>query len=443
MPDHKARTSLFIAMGLIWLYSLYRLLADFGQSDFYSFFPWLSLGFGSYIIILYQKYSFKYLIVLGIFARLMSFFFFPALSDDIYRFFWDGSLCLSGYSPYGLLPSEALQIGLETLDEAVFEKLNSQQYYTIYPLVSQGYFALASLGGDVEQASMTLKVLFFITEIAGLYFIIRLLKEWDMPFHKLSVWWLNPLVIIEAYGNLHFELVMWVFLVISVYGFVRQRWILGGLFMALSVGVKLLPLMLLPWFLWQSIKRKNLIFTGSFLTFSMLIFWPVLMSFEGLSLWQSVDLYFRKFEFNASIYYIMRYLGQVVTGYNLIAYIGPLLGALTIVFILKMSLTPVFSHSKNIYYVALFSWTIYLMLATTVHPWYVLVPLGFSLFTSLTYPVLWSYVAMWSYSHYMTGNNAEHYGWISASYIVLFVYMVFEMSILLKKRQFLQTFRYY
>jgi hypothetical protein len=422
-----------MALGILWLFSMYILLSDFGQSDFYSFFPWLSLGFGSYAFMLYQKNSVTGVIVLGLSARLMSLFFFPALSDDIYRFFWDGSLLLSGHSPYGILPADALRFGIDAINEAVFSKLNSPEYYTIYPPVSQGYFAIASLPGDVTEASFILKVLFLCTEMAGLYFIVRLLQEWDIPTHRLSVWWLNPLVIIEAYGNLHFEMVMWVFLVISVYGFIRQKMILSGLFLALSVGVKLLPLMLLPWFLMQSIKRKNLTFTVSFLTFSVLIFWPVVMSFEGMSLWQSVDLYFRKFEFNASIYYILRYLGQVITGYNLIAYIGPLLGVLTLFFILKISSTPALAHSKSIRYVALFSWTVYLILATTVHPWYVLVPLGFSVFTSLTYPVLWSYLAFWSYSHYMSGNNAEHYGWITTAYAVLFLYMILEMRYIFKK----------
>jgi alpha-1,6-mannosyltransferase len=33
---------------------------------------------------------------------------------------------------------------------------------------------------------------------------------------------------------------------------------------------------------------------------------------------KSVDLFFRKFEFNASIYYFVRWIGTLIAGYNLI-----------------------------------------------------------------------------------------------------------------------------
>lgn len=433
MLNYKTNAISFVVWGVLWLLSIHSILWDFGQSDFYQFFPWLTLSFGVYMLLIYKDFPLYWVITLGLVGRLLTLGVFPTLSDDIYRFFWDGCLVLSGHSPYGVLPIDALNLGVESVNEAALSKLNSPDYYTVYPPVSQLYFALSSLLGDVTYAAFILKILFLLTEITGLYFIIKLLKKLNMPLRHLSVVWLSPLILLESYGNVHFELVMCVFLLIAFYAFLRQKMMLSGLFLALSIGVKLLPLMLLPWFLIQSIKEKKWTFPLSFFVFSLFIFLPVLLSFQGVSLLQSLDLYFRKFEFNASIYYLLRYLGQIISGYNLIAYIGPFLGGLAVIIILKIALMPVFSQVKYFGYVALLSWTVYLLTTTTVHPWYIIVPLGLSMFTSWRYPVLWSYVGMWSYSHYAPGNGVgENYSWIIAAYTMLFIFMGYEVRGLLK-----------
>ena len=189
----------------------------FDQKDFFSIFPLYTLAFISLILLYKCQCSWKFLLLLGIVSRASLIFIFPGLSDDIYRFYWDGRLVLSGISPYGALPQDVLSKNLPYLDQPLFDLLNSQQYYTIYPPISQLYYALSALMGDIGTASVTMKILFLITETIGVVYLIRLLKKVDLPVRLFSLYFINPLVIIEGVGNLHYEVLMISFICMSIY----------------------------------------------------------------------------------------------------------------------------------------------------------------------------------------------------------------------------------
>ena len=62
--------------------------------------------------------------------RLMLLFSFPNLSDDIFRFIWDGRMCSLGINPYGYLPSEIVD-NHAALGAELYSELNSPNYFTI------------------------------------------------------------------------------------------------------------------------------------------------------------------------------------------------------------------------------------------------------------------------------------------------------------------------
>jgi len=404
----------------------------YSQDDFYAIFPIYTLAFASYFVLVYNSDVNLYsLFWLGVVVRIIILFCFPNLSDDIFRFYWDGRLTISGINPYGILPSDSISYSIDGLTKDVFDNLNSPNYYTIYPPVNQLYFALSAWLKDIYYASFFMKFLVVMTELMGLYFIIKLLEIAKLDRRLSMMYFINPLVIVEGAGNLHFEVVMLSFLAAALYYSFQNRLKLGGLFFALSIGVKLLPLMLLPYFWFRLKVRDRLVFFGSLIGCCILIFLPMASGIAFSSFFESVDLYFRKFEFNASVYYVFRWLGFQFSGYNLIKYIGPILALIVVtsnVYIARQKAT--FSFLDFVKY-ALISWTLYLLFSTTVHPWYVISALFFTMFLSINYAILWSYLIFVTYINYSEAIYSENYMFVAFEYLIL-GYLIYRERNLLR-----------
>ncbi|HMP29527.1 MAG TPA: hypothetical protein PKD85_07995, partial [Saprospiraceae bacterium] len=181
-----------------------------------------------------------------------------------------------------------------------------------------------------------------------------------------------------------------------------------------------LPLMILPYLLFYY-RKKYQLFTFLF-TFSVVIFVCFLPLFLGLDLtniFNSIDLYFRKFEFNASIYYLQRWLGFQLSGYNLIAYIGPLNGLISFAIIMYFSYILAKKKDDSFFQIGYIAFMIYLLLSPIIHPWYIMTPLLFSINLRHWHVIAWSYLAILSYAHYHEGRFTERYWLLFLEYGLL------------------------
>jgi len=182
---------------------------------------------------------------------------------------------------------------------------------------------------------------------------------------------LNPLVIIELSGNLHFEGMMLCCLVIAIYWLINYRWAGAAIWWAMAISIKLIPLIFLP----ILIKRLGIVrsiwfylITGIALLFTFL---PFLDQKLIEHIFSSIDLYFRTFEFNASIYYLVRWIGFEQVGYNIIQKAGPIMSIVTFVLIISIYLFRNNTWEDTIKRL-FFAFTVYLLMASIVHPWYVI-----------------------------------------------------------------------
>lgn len=166
----------------------------------------------------------RFLFASALLFRLLMLFAVPQLSDDVYRFVWDGRLLAHGYNPYLYLPSQLLNTPIATacgLDEWLFRRLNSPNYFTVYPPVNQALFGLGSymapglLPDSLTANSMWLRIPIILCEIGSLWLMVKLLRRLNMNPNLALLYGLNPLVIIELTGNLHFEAVMIFFALLS------------------------------------------------------------------------------------------------------------------------------------------------------------------------------------------------------------------------------------
>lgn len=428
---------------------LYFFFANFlDRTHFYTLsFLWFSLFGGFYILIKNKNISFSTLVAIAILFRLLFLFSIPNLSQDFYRFIWDGRMLLNGLNPYLSLPETFIQQNLQPVAEAsvLYDGMGALNgsHYTNYPPLNQLCFFIAALfaSKSIFGSVIVIRLLIILADVGILYFGKKLLEKLNLPIKNIFWYVLNPFIIIEMTGNLHFESVMLFFLVWALYKLQQQKWIFAAILIACSVSVKLIPLLFLPLFLrWFISFNRNskvlkpaemwklLCFYAIILVTTVLFFLPFYSSELIANYSNSVGLWFRNFEFNASFYYIFREIGYLFRGYNEIAIIGKITPILTIIFLLYLTFLRKNTTIPELTTALLFGLCFYYFTATTVHPWYLATPLILSVFTKYKFPVVWSLVIIFSYQAYANNPWQENLWFIFIEYLILFTFLGYEIT---------------
>ena len=441
------KTTLFFIVLSVVCYGAFAY--QLNRTDFPKF---IGLYLGLFILA-YQLYrvfghNLKTLLGIGLVFRLVFIIAIPNLSQDFYRFIWDGYLNNLGINPYLFQPNELMSSGISGIPNAqiLYDNMGdlSASNYSNYPPLNQLCFILANLmpGQSVLSSVIGLRLIIILADVGILLIGGKLLKGLNLPISNLFWYFLNPFIIIELTGNLHFEGVMLFFLVLSLYLLTKQRLFLSAICFALSISVKLVPLMLLPLLFsfftggiglknsgWKRLKnyKKLLLFYSTTILVLTLSFLPF-FSPEFLNNYSdTIGLWFNNFEFNASVYYIARAVGFAVTGYNEIAVIGKILPVIIVAFIFYNSVFKDNSSLLKLSKTMLLVVTIYLLFSTTVHPWYITTLVVLGLFTNFKYPVVWSLMVVLSYYAYGQLDFSEHFGLIALEYIAVIGFALSEL----------------
>ncbi len=380
---------------------------------------------------------FKQLLIAGILFRIMLLFSLPNLSDDVYRFIWDGRLAANGINPFSHLPTEIIQMPpVNGITKELFGQLNSPDYYTIYPPVLQGVFWLTAklFPVNVFASVVFMKCIIFLVELGTVFLLIQLLKKISLPIHLSLLYFLNPLVITELTGNVHFDGVM-IFFVLLAFSLLQNKHLISSaICLGLGIATKLVPVLFIPLFVNRLGWKKGLLFSLVAMIATIVLFAFVFDVDTTQNLLKSANLFIQRFEFNASVYYIIRWIGTMVKGYNIIAIAGPVLYSIATGIILFLS----FRNKKNSglsFGKALFIITIWYLFSTTVHPWYVCLPVALAVFTPYRYAMIWSFTSILSYAAYQFTPVQENLWLTGVGYIIMIGYGLWEV----KKKQTLNT----
>lgn len=403
------------------------------RSDFEPFIAVFAAFFALYLIFLFSRKYFsavqqRQYLWLGIGLRALLLFSIPHFSDDFYRFLWDGRLTVAGWHPFTHTPSYFMeqQIFPKGINAGLFGLLNSPDYFTVYPPLCQMVFAAAAwIAPDTIGAEVLILKLFLLLCEAG---TLYLLYTADFaPKRAVLAYALNPLLIMEITGNCHFEGAMIFFMIAGLVALQQERLHWAAVFWALATAAKMLPLIFLP-LIWRWLGwRKGLIFNLVFGVATLILFAPLVTVLLHIA--ESLDLYFRQFQFNASVYYLLRETGFTWRHYDIGESIGPWLGVATFIGALVIALGwPLRGHRdmSSLASAMLFTLLLYLSFAATVHPWYITVPMAVSVLTPWRFALLWSGLAALSYSHYAGGLFQENFTLIIVEYTVLWAFLLWE-----------------
>ncbi len=322
---------------------------------------------GAGLVWMYHKvtYSVREVLVVSILLRTVVFGMQPGLSDDTYRYVWDGMVqSEAGLNPYAYRPNAPELIALQ--ENPVFEKLNSASFYSVYPPVSQYVFlAAASVsGGDWKTTYYGIKLIICLIEVAGLWLLLSLAST-----RRAILYAWNPVTIVELAGQGHTEAMAASFLILAVYLWRKRRSVLMAAAVTAAGLVKLYPFVLLP-LVWRRFGWRGLLVT--LITLGWLVV-PFVDERALPHVRESLDLYVRYFEFNSGLYYTVKEVLRSITGSDLSKSIGPVfqwifLGVLPLIFWsdwkYRRSLVASFVTTLSAFF----------LLSTTIHPWY-LVPM--------------------------------------------------------------------
>lgn len=303
----------------------------------------------------------------------------PTLSDDIYRYLFDGKMLANGISPYWYAPSDEQVIPLQDSNS---DKINQPHLVTIYLPVSQIIFTLGHLAGGTVTS---FKLIFTLFDLATVWVLLRWLAQLGR-----SAWWAvlyawHPLVVSEFSGSGHQDTIGIFLLTLALWQWESRRVIGSTVALALSACVKPHGLLAMPTMLRQASPRQRLpmILTA---TVVVAIVWAPFALLNCTRLFDTAREFGTTWQFNRFLYDpLASVLGKPW---------GPYFASIAVIAV-------AWFRSNNATATTLWAMLIALLFAGNVNPWYAgwlaaLLPIVFwPAALCLTFTLSMSYVIFW------------------------------------------------
>ena len=164
----------------------------------------------------------------------------PSLSDDVYRYVWDGRVQAHGVNPYRSAPDDP---DLAWLADGAHARINHPELRTIYPPLAE--IAFATLG-VLGLGARGFQIAFGLVDFAVVLALARLLALRGLPRERVVLYAWNPLAIVEAAGSGHVDSLGALLVVLGVTALLAARRGWAALALGAAIQVKLVPLLLAP-----------------------------------------------------------------------------------------------------------------------------------------------------------------------------------------------------
>jgi hypothetical protein len=401
---------------------------------------WVLLAFGAYLgaVIWVEKrpVSMGWVWAAATLFRMVLIFTTPTLSDDVYRYLWDGYIANQGISPY------AFAINAPELDNLAIplrDQANNPEMASPYLPAAQWIFA--GMAAVLPAQPVTLQILMAAFGLISGWLIARLLALAAMPAHRVLLYLWNPLVILETAHGAHIDAWM-VLLALAALWFTlkkNQSEKNGGsllqvaaapFFLALATLTKIVPILLLPVLDRQWSWHQRLVYAGS----SVVLLLPAVRRagwglggpLDGTGLFGALRIYAEQWKFNSGLF---AWLEDWLSGWGLAdptatakwITLAVLSGVCLAIW---MRARPPYSPRKTLRLAAV-PFMAYLLLTPTMHPWYALIVLVFLPFLTPgeTEPrwfwlvvIPWLYLSgalIFSYLTYLDPLNFRELPWVT------------------------------
>ncbi len=399
---------------------------------------WFSLAFASYIFLLFwmerRPLAMGWLWAGAILFRFLMLLTAPTLSDDVFRYMWDGHIANQGVSPYAY-SVEAPE--LDPLDIPIRSRVNNPWMASPYLPAAQWVFGLL---GAIAAPSAFYQGGMVLFDLLGALLIARLLALAALPSHRLTVYLWNPLVVLEVAHGAHVDALMSLLAVAAIWATWRfsqpivgaagtARKLVAPLSLALATLTKILPVLLLPVLYWRWSWGQRVFYglaiIGILVPYALQSGWGLTGPMDGVGLFGAARIYADQWSFNSGFYASLeqqleaRGLSDPMDTARQIVVTALAVGVLAVAWNARKAL----GIRKNLRLAAI-PFMAYLLFTTTVHPWYALSLLALLPFLApgrQEPQALWLHVIPWiylsgalitSYVTYLDPLNYKELAWV-------------------------------
>ena len=305
-----------------------------------------------------KKVVLTLIIIFALLFRIILWLSPPTLSDDIYRYLWEGRLVSIDINPFEYAP-DAPQLE-HMRDQEIFPQINHKNFVTIYPPLNQFMFSVST---QLHPSIKMMKLTFVIFDLLTMVVLMLTLFTLKTDLNRIIIYAWNPLIIMEFAGSGHLDSAAIFFLMLSFYLFIKGKSVASILSLALSFLGKLLALIFLPFIL----QKKKVFSTVLFVAVICVAYLPFLGA--GTKLFQSLIIYSNEWVFNGSLYPLFIWvLPSPATARGMSAILFVLTIGVLFFWYRKRHLD---ADKRSIYIIGFIGLGLLLLVTPVLHPWYV------------------------------------------------------------------------
>ncbi|MCJ8344949.1 glycosyltransferase [bacterium] len=360
-------------------------IEDLYQENLLFIFLWMCLGLLCFLLSekSIKKYNFisiSLILSLSLFARYLV--LDHAISDDSYRYMWEGYVQQFDVNPYLHAPDSPK---LDALRWPEFKTPNHASMTAIYPafsLLLMKWISYFTLDYNVY------KYVFGAFDFLCIPLLLLLMASYKIPSGRVFIYALNPVILFSFAGQAHLDSMMMFFMILALLCFEKKSYPLMWILLALAFCSKYLCFLLVPMFFNRDSYKSFFLF----LSLVFICFLPYIDA--GYHIFDSFLSFSFAMEYNAFVFSMSKYL---LMGNHLLTHL--LLGSIALVLSIWL-----FISRTNPIYPALSVGAMFLIFAPTIHFWYLSLFLPFLCFVEAPALIFWTVSSGLWYSIYQSAE---------------------------------------
>ena len=181
----------------------------------------------------------------------------PSLSDDPYRYRWEGKLQAAGGNPYQVRPRDPPWAQLR---DSAFPRVVGKDFKAVYgPLIEQvelwTYRVVSASVSDAERQVFWFKLPYALCDLAAIAALWLLLGAHGLARERILIYAWSPLTVIEFWGTGHNDSLVVMLVTLALLAAARKYWTWAFAALSLAVGAKVWPVLLILLFIgWRGYR---------------------------------------------------------------------------------------------------------------------------------------------------------------------------------------------